>query len=548
MSKVNFLVRLMQPHCLLRTARRAEKAFRGFQAIELALLLPLLLGIAFALMEPLFVMHRYNSTYHQVTEIVNDAREMAELQGDFWSGDQAAYDAFKSNRQQLSDKLAAGVASIGGVSLKKVKHLDRFGATERWVELDIGYLPPLTSAVVDGWELADGKPASLNNTHVCAVIAESNEGKEEAELDALQLHDAAFRMQGGRSGNDSIPLDSSLGERGKCNVKAVPASEMSKWKVLQSVSTLAPTEVTVVADIRGIFGSYPMAITVPYWPRLAEGREISCQPNWTVGAWSEWSSSCGQGTRTRTDSDSCRTSRTLSEARCASCSWTRTGQGQCSNSCGHGTRSYTETSVECGESRTLTESCITRCPKLCDNGEGLLVNSGNHRSSADQCNTSCHWASKNFIPSQGQGGQMETCAVGECNAPGTRDDSLCSSCRYYVWSDQSCDGAGAGDIDQKTGTPITRQPILCTNGIGYNYDSIGNCNTSCHWNGFSTVTGDGTPNRACLQIGRSSQATSGCRSGADNSLCTQCVYWQWSNVGCNGTGASDINQNTGQPN
>lgn len=542
----------MQPHCSLKTVRRAEKAFRGFQVIELALLLPVLIGITFALMEPLLVMHRYNVTHHQITELVDDAREISELQGDFWSGNRAAYDAFKQHRQQLSNEFAAAVASIGGVSVKKVRHLDRVGGTEQWVELDIGYLPPLTSAVVDGWKLEDGKPTSLNNSHVCAVVAKSAEGEGEAALAALRSHDAGFRTPGGRSGDDSVPVDSRLGDRGKCNVKAVPASELSKWKVLQTASTLAPTEVTVVADIRGIFGSYPMAITVPYWPRMAERRELSCQPQWSAGRWSDWSAGCGPGTRSRTDSDSCRTSRTLTQERCASCTWTRISTGPCSNACGAGTRSYTEKSVECGELRTLSESCRTRCPILCGNGNGIVVNSENHDDEEDQCNTSCHWASKNFIPSAGQGGGMATCENRSTCSSG-RDDSLCNTCRYYQWSDVGCIGSGAGDIDQKTGTPISRQPIMCANGRGTvinddNHDgSIGQCNTSCHYAGFTTVTGAGTPNRACLQIGRSSQEDSGCASGSDDSLCTQCVYWQWSNVGCNGSGATDIDQATGIP-
>lgn len=391
-------------------AKRSRVAQLGAHFLEIAILTPVFLAVCFAIAEPLIVMHRYNGIHHMLTEIADDARGNTDLQGDFWNvGSGTVYEKFKAARLKLSGRFASGVGSVGGVTALKVKHLDRVGNGAAWEELSFGYLPPTTSALVPAWNSGQGNSAALNNSHACGVTLVGSD-----EPSSQSTYSARIRGEDHDEDEES-PKREVVGNRGDCRIKQVASSELSSWQSLPSVSTKVPTELSAAVEIRGIVGTYPMVVTVPFFPRIPTRTTVQgCTPKWTVGAWSAWAPACGPGTRARTDTDSCSNARNLSEARCQqcwvneagwplgsnnnawspncygdgmrrqarwdrdtggcaspvirnesevagcnpgeACGWTRNWTGACSVTCGTGSRSYTHTNA-CGITLSGSETC-----------------------------------------------------------------------------------------------------------------------------------------------------------------------------------------------
>ncbi len=300
---------------LIARAKRSRVRQLGVEFLQFAIVVPALAGLTLAIAEPLMVMHRYNGVHHMLTEIADDARGNSDLQGDFWNtGAGAVYDKFKAARLKLSQRFASGVKSLGGVTAQAVKHLDRVGNTVAWEELSLGYLPPTTSALVPGWNEGHGNSAALNNSHACGVALS---GSDES---ASRRNFSARKRGENHDEDEDSPKREAVGARADCRIKQVASSELSSWQSLPSVSTKVPTELSAAVEIKGIFSTYPMTVTVPFFPRIPTQTTVQgCTPKWTAGAWSDWTALCGPGTRSRTDADSCSNSRNLSESRCQQC-------------------------------------------------------------------------------------------------------------------------------------------------------------------------------------------------------------------------------------
>ena len=299
---------------LIARAKCSRVIQRGAHFLQFAIVTPALGGLMLMIAEPVMVMHRYNGVHHMLTEIADDARGNADLQGDFWNtGVGDVYNKFTAARLELSERFESELG--WGVTARTVRHLDRVRSSFVWEDLKLGYLPPTTSAIVPAWNEGVGNSAPLNNSHACGVVLEGHDV-------ALARQNFSARSRGeGHHTDEDIPRREAVGARGDCRIKEVKSSELSSWQSLPSASTKVPTELSAAVEIKGIFGTYPMTVTVPFFPRIPTQTSVqACTPQWTVGAWSPWTSgTCGPITRTRTDTDSCSNSRDLVETSCQAC-------------------------------------------------------------------------------------------------------------------------------------------------------------------------------------------------------------------------------------
>jgi hypothetical protein len=529
----------------------ARIAERGAQLLEAAIVTPMVVALGVGVAEPLVVMHRYNSAYHQLTELVDDARGNKALLGDFWNrGEGPEYTAFKTARKSLSDRFASAMSGVGGVSFKKVRHLDRLGTEARLEELNFGYLPPLTSALVEDWNEGPSNWASLNNYHACGVVASANTASETEMEGAHDRFNARKRLQGLRD-SEAQPSTSRAGGRGTCRIIKVPAAELGSWNSLSSVSTKLPTEVVAVVEVKGIVGSYPMVMAVPFYPQVAQPVTApSCEPRQSSGSWSAWSAECGPGTRTNSYSDSCGNSSGISESRCQPCfDQLQSGWGK--------DNPNREWSPYC-------EADGKRRQWRWERDRGGCQPNRNHTEVAGcrASDSSCGWNT--------QYGLWST----SCNTEGKQsrlrwEQDACGNKRNQTteyrggWSSQSGPWANTCDSNMNNRQPTWEQDFcgnrrnesyitkscvkMCDNGSGIRInssnheDSDGQCNTSCHWAGkhFIKSAGDGGTTPTCVQSG------AGCLvpGTTDDSLCNQCRYYVYEWQNCAGSGVPGLIQN-----
>jgi hypothetical protein len=269
--------------------------------VEFALILPVLATLMLGSSEPIVYTYRYNQLFKVVTDVAQVARNDRNLQQDFWvSG--IGYDSYRTARAKLDDMLKARLTGIGGVKVFPITHLDKTGPLAIYDERTLGYFPPGTSGFIEGWG-----NASINNSHACTFSV----GTVSAES-VLEEGNAAVR-KGLREWNVESSYQGRLGERAECKVVSIPHEKREEQLRLPYQSARYPTELSIAAEVKGLWGTYPAVITVPFWPLSVGAASVvvtPCAPSWVqvggiTSACLPLNGVCGAGVRGIQEGDGC---------------------------------------------------------------------------------------------------------------------------------------------------------------------------------------------------------------------------------------------------
>jgi hypothetical protein len=231
----------------LRYVSRTNHSRGVVNLIEVALVLPVLIGALCLGFEALSVRHRVNLVRYHLEEVSNEARSDMRLQPEFWptgEGSTISDNNYLSARAEAAEFFVNRLGYINGVTVKDIQHIVTTSAGDQWQKLAIAFMPPGTSAYVDdaGWSYAD-----INHQTWCY--------KSASETAAKSVPGSPPR------------LGAILGRRAGCQTGwSQPISDSEPRQSSYSLSKEFPMELVAAVDVKGLFGTHKAAVSVPFYP------------------------------------------------------------------------------------------------------------------------------------------------------------------------------------------------------------------------------------------------------------------------------------------